>query len=160
MGLPLLLASGYLVFPLMCIVYNVIKTWIKKKKKRKKKLLTDVLQPIPGLISCVEAMCKGGQACIISLTLSMDKTMQPPDFLSYTRYQSPSPGQLTRPGIVRKAFHSVSDSVSQLVLPLTWPIDCSCTQCMLPWRCVFCSAAANSLQTRRVRVPSAQTSKE
>ena len=32
MGLPLLLASDYLVFPLVYIVYNVIKTWIKKKK--------------------------------------------------------------------------------------------------------------------------------
>ena len=31
MGLPLLLASGYLVLPLMYMVYNVIKTWIKKK---------------------------------------------------------------------------------------------------------------------------------
>ena len=34
MGLPLLLASGYLVFPLMYIVDNVIKTWIKGKKCR------------------------------------------------------------------------------------------------------------------------------
>ena len=32
MGLPLLLPSGYLVFPLMYMVYNVIKTWIKKKQ--------------------------------------------------------------------------------------------------------------------------------
>ena len=118
------------------------------------------MQPIPGLISCVGGMCKAGRACIISLALRMDKTMQPPDFLSYMRYQSPSLGQPTRPGIVRKAFHSVSDSVSQLVVPLTWPIDCSCTQCMLPWQCVFCSAAANSLQTRRARVPSAQTKKK
>ena len=132
----------------MYIVYNVIKTWIKKKKEKKKVTERDVLQPIPGLISCVGGMCKAGRACIFSLALRMDKTMQSPDFLSYMRYQSPSLGQPTRPGIVRKAFHSVSDSVSQLVLPLTWPIDCSCTQCMLPWQCVFCSAAANSLQTR------------
>ena len=33
MGLPLLLASGYLVFPLVYIVYNVIKNLDKEKKK-------------------------------------------------------------------------------------------------------------------------------
>ena len=55
------------------------------------KIVQDVFQPIPGLVSCVRAMCKSGWACIISLALCMDKASHPTSF-SYTRYQSPSPG--------------------------------------------------------------------